>query len=168
LMGLCGVLIILWPRLDEALIGGGDQQVIGALIVLTSASFAAVAQIFIKRMAGIEKTASIVFNFTVISLILSLMTLPLGWVWPTLTEAALLIAAGLAGGIGQMLLTGSYQFADASALAPFTYVSMIWAILIGYFIFGEAPTWQMLAGATMIILSGVAIALRERALGLRK
>ncbi|NOX41466.1 MAG: EamA/RhaT family transporter, partial [Alphaproteobacteria bacterium] len=50
----------------------------------------------------------------------------------------------------------------------FTYVSMIWAILIGYFIFGEAPTWQMLAGAALIILSGVAIVLRERALGLRK
>jgi len=168
LMGLCGVLIILWPRLEGALIGGGDRQVIGVLIVLTSASFAAVAQIFIKRMAGIEKTASIVFNFTLISLILSLLTLPLGWVWPTATEAALLISAGLVGGIGQMLLTGSYQFADASALAPFTYVSMIWAIVIGYFIFGEVPTWQMLAGATMIILSGVAIVLRERALGLRK
>jgi len=168
LMGLCGVLIILWPRLGEALIGGGDRQAIGALIVLTSASFAAIAQIFVKRMAGVEKTAAIVFNFSLISLVLSLLTLPLGWVWPTPIEAALLVSAGLAGGIGQMLLTGSYRFADASALAPFTYVSMIWAILIGYFIFGEAPTWQMLAGAALIILSGVAIVLRERALGLRK
>ncbi len=57
------------------------------------------------------------------------------------------------------------QFADASILAPFTYVSMIWALLIGYFVFDEVPTVIMLAGAALIIMSGVVIVLRGRPLG---
>ena len=77
----------------------------------------------------------------------------------------MLVCLGAVGGLGQVLLTSSYRFADASVLAPFTYVSMIWALLNGYFIFDEVPTVMMLAGAALIILSGVAIVLRERQLG---
>ena len=165
LMGLVGVLIILWPRLGDGLAGHGQKEMIGAALVLGSAAFAAFAQIFIKRMASVEKTAAIVFYFSLTSLTLSLFSVPFGWVWPTLTETALLVGAGLVGGLGQILLTSSYRFADASVVAPFTYVSMIWALLIGYFAFGEVPTVVMLAGAFLVIFSGVMIVLRERQLG---
>lgn len=165
LMGLVGVLIILWPRLGDGLVGAGQREMIGAAMVLGSACFAAFAQIFIKRMASGETTAAIVFYFSLTSLSLSLLSAPFGWVWPTGPEWALLTGAGLVGGLGQVLLTSSYRFADASILAPFTYVSMIWALLIGYFVFDEVPTGIMLAGATLVILSGVMIVLRERQLG---
>lgn len=165
LMGLIGVLIILWPRLGDGLDGAGQREMIGAAMVLGSAAFAAFAQIFIKRMASIESTAAIVFYFSLTSLSLSLLSAPFGWVWPTQTELALLVGAGLVGGLGQVLLTSSYRYADASVLAPFTYVSMIWALLIGCFFFDEVPTVAMLAGAALVILSGVVIVLRERQLG---
>jgi len=165
LVGLIGVLIILWPRLGDGLAGAGQREMIGAAMVLGSASFAAFAQIFIKRMASVERTAAIVFYFSVTSLTLSLLSAPFGWVWPTGTELALLVGAGLVGGLGQILLTSSYRFADASVLAPFTYVSMIWALGIGFFVFGEVPTGMMLAGAALVISSGVALVLRERQLG---
>ncbi len=165
LMGLVGVLIILWPRLGDGLAGAGQREMIGAAMVLGSASFAAFAQIFIKRMASVESTAAIVFYFSMTSLSLSLLSAPFGWVWPTDTEWALLVGMGFVGGLGQVLLTSSYRFADASVLAPFTYVSMIWALLIGYFIFDEVPTVMMLAGAALVIISGVVIVLRERQLG---
>ncbi len=165
LMGLVGVLIILWPRLGAGLAGAGQREMIGAAIVLGSASFAAFAQIFIKRMASVETTAAIVFYFSITSMSLSLLSAPFGWVWPTGAELALLVGAGLVGGLGQVLLTSSYRYADASILAPFTYVSMIWALLIGYFVFGEVPTGGMLAGAALVVLSGVVIVLRERQLG---
>ena len=168
LTGLVGVLIILWPRLDAGLAGAGRRELIGAGMVLASAGFAAFAQIAIKRMAGVEKTAAIVFYFSMTSMVLSLFSLPFGWVWPVGMEWFYLIGAGVVGGVGQILLTSSYRFADASTLAPFTYVSMIWSLLIGYFAFGEVPTWAMLAGAALIILSGVAIVLRERQLGLAR
>lgn len=167
LMGLVGVMIILWPRLAAGLAGAGHREIVGAAMVLGSAAFAAFAQIFIKRMASVERTAAIVFYFSLTSMILSLFSVPFGWVWPTGLELALLIGAGLVGGVGQILLTSSYRFADASVLAPFTYVSMIWALLIGYFIFSEIPTVMMLAGAALVILSGVVILLREQQLARR-
>ena len=64
-----------------------------------------------------------------------------------------------------MLLTSSYRFADAGVLAPFTYISMLWSIAIGYIWFAEVPTAPMLTGAGLIILAGVVIVLRERQLG---
>ena len=75
------------------------------------------------------------------------------------------MGAGFIGGFGQILLTSSYRFADAGVLAPFTYVSMLWAVLIGWAVFAEVPTVPMLAGSSLIIASGVAIWLRERQLG---
>ncbi|MEM9476745.1 MAG: DMT family transporter [Pseudomonadota bacterium] len=164
-VGLFGVLVILWPQLS---VEGSSTQLIGAALVLGSATCAAFAQIFVKRMTGTEHPAAIVFYFAVTASAVALLTVPFGWVWPTGWEWGFLIGAGLVGVLGQMLLTNSYRFAEAGTLAPFTYTSMISAILIGWFVFAEVPTLQMLAGATLIIGSGVAIFLRERQLGLRR
>jgi drug/metabolite transporter (DMT)-like permease len=71
----------------------------------------------------------------------------------------------LIGGVGQILLTSSYRNADASMLAPFTYVSILSSVLIGYVWFDEVPTFTMLIGAMFIVAAGVLIVLRERALG---
>ena len=81
--------------------------------------------------------------------------------------AALLVCAGLLGGLGQILLTSSYREADASLVAPFDYASMLFALLIGYGVFGEVPTRMMLAGAALIITAGILIIWRERQLGLK-
>ena len=71
---------------------------------------------------------------------LSLVTLPFGWVVPTPREAVLLVGAGLLGGIGQILLTESYRHAETGVIAPFEYVSMLLALVLGYVIFDEVPT----------------------------
>jgi drug/metabolite transporter (DMT)-like permease len=165
LVGLIGVLVIVAPRLT---VEGNQTELIGAAIVLTSASCAAFAQIFVKRMSGIEHPAAIVFYFALTASLASLLTVPFGWVWPQGWEWVYLIGAGTIGVCGQLLLTNSYRFAEAGVLAPFTYVSIIWAILIGWLIFAEVPTVPMLAGSALIIASGAAIAWRERQLGLRR
>ena len=64
------------------------------------------------------------------------------------------LGAGLQGGLGQILLTLSYRHADARVLAPFTYVSMIWALIIRFLAFGEIPTLPILGGAALAIGSG--------------
>ena len=161
-MGLIGVTIIIWPRLTFE---GDASALIGVGMILTSAALAALAQIFVKSMSGTETTAAIVFYFTLTSTILSLLTLPFGWVWLTPAEWGLLVAAGLIGGTGQLLLTASYRFADAGVLAPFSYISMLWSVIISWVWFEEAPTMQMLAGASLVILAGIIIVLRERQLG---
>ena len=165
LVGLIGVMIVMWPRLQFQ---GGDLAMMGAAVTLGSAALAALSQVFIKAMAGTERTSAIVFWFSMTASGLALLTAPFGWVMPVGKEWVFLIGAGLIGGLGQILLTASYRYADASVLAPFTYVSMIWALLIGYFIFDESPTVPMLLGAGLVILAGVAIVLRERQLGLRR
>jgi drug/metabolite transporter (DMT)-like permease len=163
-VGLVGVVVILWPRLTST---GDGAALFGASLVLISAGLTALAQIFVKSMAGKEGTVAIVFYFSLTATVLSLFTIPFGWVWPTPWELALLLGAGVLGGAGQIALTSSYRFADAGVLAPFTYVAMLWSLAFGFVFFAEVPTAATIIGAALIIASGVAIWLRERQLGKR-
>ena len=168
-LGLLGVLIVIEPRLT-LLQGETVQtaQALGVVLTLMGATFAALAQIHIRNMVQSEETSAIVFYFSLTATGLSLLTLPFGWVVPTGPEAMLLIGAGILGGFGQIFLTSSYRFAGASVVAPFDYASMILALAIGYFVFDEVPTGQMMAGAALVVFAGVLIILREHALGLRR
>ncbi|MDT1064389.1 DMT family transporter [Paracoccus sp. CPCC 101403] len=166
-MGLLGVVIVLSPRLTT----GAEMDLresLGTVVTLAGASCTALAMIFVRKMVQEERTSAIVFWFSVTSTLLSLLTLPFGWVMPDLRTAALLITIGLLGGLGQILLTSAYRYADASLIAPFEYASMLLALLIGWFVFGEAPTLVMLAGAALVITAGILIIWRERHLGLER
>ncbi|WP_163848117.1 DMT family transporter [Pseudooceanicola aestuarii] len=168
-VGLIGVLIVLSPRLT-ALRGPTVEmgEAAGAVIVLLGAVCAALAQVHIRNMVKVEQTSAIVFWFSCTSSVLALCTAPFGWAIPETRECLYLVLAGLIGGVGQIFLTSSYRFADASLVAPFDYASMIFALAIGYLIFAEVPTAQMLIGALIIIGAGVAIILRERHLGIQR
>jgi len=166
-LGLLGVLIVLSPRLSVGA-SAGTRESFGAMLVLGGAMFAALAQVFARKLVLTETTSSIVFYLSVTSTLLSLVTIPFGWVWPTGQQAVLLVSCGILGGIGQMFLTTSYREADASLVAPFDYASMIFSLGIGLFIFGEVPTLTMLSGAALIICAGILIIWRERHLGLER
>jgi drug/metabolite transporter (DMT)-like permease len=168
ILGMVGVLIVLAPRLTIAPDAAGTAEALGAMLVLGGAVFAALAQVFVRKLVNTEKTAAIVFYFSLTATVLSLVTLPFGWVWPTPLETALLVGAGLLGGLGQILLTTSYREADASLVAPFDYASMLFALGIGYFVFAEVPTLTMLTGAGLIVVAGILIIWRERKLGLER
>lgn len=168
-LGIVGVMIVLSPRLT--VLNGevaGHREAFGAMLVLGGAVFAALAQVFVRKLVKTEKTAAIVFWFSLTGSGLSLLTIPFGWVVPTIPQAATLVAAGLLGGVGQIFLTASYREADASLVAPFDYASMIFALAIGYFVFNEVPTWTMLSGASLVIFAGILIIWRERKLGLER
>ena len=162
LAGLAGVVVITLPTLSA---DASSAALWGVALTLASAGLAAVAQVSVKAMAGVERTAAIVFWFSATSASLSLLSLPFGWVVPQGREWVAVLGAGLIGGTGQILLTSSYRFADAGVLAPFTYVSMLWAIVIGWTFFAEVPTLHTLAGAALIIAAGIVIVWRERRLG---
>ena len=168
-LGLVGVLIVLSPRLTAASDGAfDDREALGAIVVLTGAAFAALAQVFVRRLVATEKTPAIVFYFSVTATVLSLFTIPFGWVVPSIGAAVLLVFAGIIGGVGQIFLTSSYRHADASVIAPFEYTSMLLALVIGYYFFDEVPTLVMLSGAGLIVVAGIVIIWRERALGLER
>lgn len=166
-MGLVGVAIILAPRLGSLSGSALDwPEAMGALMALMAATFAAMAKIFLRRLVASEHPATIVFYFSMMSTLLSLTTIPFGWVIPTGREALFLVLAGLAGGLGQGFLTSAYRHADASFIAPFDYASILFALAVGYFVFAEVPTLAMLAGAALVVGAGIWIILRERARGI--
>ncbi|UWQ79186.1 DMT family transporter [Leisingera sp. S132] len=164
-IGLLGVLIMIWPRLGSDL---GDGAMLGVLLVVGATVARGFVQIHIRRMVQSEHTAAIVFYFSLTASGLALLTAPFGWVMPDAQTAALLVSAGLVGGVAQILVTSSYRFAPASMLAPYDYASMIFAIVIGYIWFDEWPTLVMLAGAALVIAGNVLVIWREHRLGLRR
>ncbi len=165
LIGLVGVLIMVWPRLGGGLESGAT---LGAMLILAATIARAFVQIHIRKLVQTEHTAAIVFYFSATASLLSLATLPFGWVMPRADTLGLLILAGLIGGIAQILITSSYRFAPASMLAPYDYASMIFAILLGYFWFGELPTAVMLIGAALVVAGNILVIWREHQLGLER
>ncbi len=170
LVGLVGVVIIIWPRLTVFSGGISDMSgaTLGAISALVAAGFAATAMVLVRKLVETERSATIVLYFSLTSSVFGLATLPFGWVMPTTAQFALLIGAGIFGGIGQILLTESYRHADMSVVAPFEYASLILSVLIGYLIFHDVPTIEMLAGGAIVVGSGLFIIYREHKLGLER
>lgn len=168
LLGLVGVIIIIWPRLT--LFSGGlsnpSGATLGALSALLACCFAATAMLLVRRLVQTERSATIVLYFSIVSSIIGLMSLPFGWIMPSPEQLALLIGGGIAGGIGQILLTESYRHADMSVVAPFEYASLVLSIIVGYVFFRDIPTWPMLIGGIVVVASGLFIIYREHKLGI--
>jgi drug/metabolite transporter (DMT)-like permease len=166
--GLVGVIIISWPRFTAFDGNWNGEETLGAVAVLAGAFMAATAMLFVRRLVKTESTQTIVLYFSLVSSLVALGSAPFGWVMPDMRQAALLVTAGCIGGVAQILMTEGYRHAEASVLAPFEYVSMIVAIIIGYAAFNETPTANTLAGAAIVIAAGVFIIWRERRLGLER
>ncbi len=162
-VGFCGVLIMLSPFMGHS---GGPDLALGAMIGLTGTVFSAFASIAVRKLAGTEKTGAIVFYFSLITALAGLVTAGFGWIKPTPTEFALLVLAGFLGGVGQILHTASLRFAPVSVIAPFEYITLIWASLFGYIVFGDVPAQAVIIGAIIVISAGLFIIWRERQLGI--
>ncbi len=170
IVGLIGVIIISWPNLSLFTSGNGftNDQASGVIAALSATAISAVAMLLIRHLVKTERSATIVMWFSLTSAAVGLLTYPLGWSALTSTQSAYLIAAGLLGGVAQILMTEGYRHAEASTVAPFEYSSMIWAITAGYFIFGEVASWNMLTGGLIVVASGIFIIWRESQLGLER
>lgn len=168
-IGLVGVVIVLAPRMTVTRLEDATvMYTVGAMAALGGAVFMALAQVFVRKLIKSESTATIVFYFSATASVLALLTLPFGWVVPSVREAVLLVGAGFLGGVGQILLTESYRHAETGVIAPFEYVSMLLALVLGYTVFGEVPSASMLSGALLIVSAGLFIIWRERRLGLQR
>jgi drug/metabolite transporter (DMT)-like permease len=126
-VGFIGVLFMLMPHLSAGALAGGlsNGPAVGALFALLGAVCSAGATIQVRRLLKTERTGAIVLYFSLMTTFLGLVTIVLGWRMPGAGDAALLVVIGILGGIGQILLTQSYRYADASLVAPFEYTTMI-------------------------------------------
>jgi drug/metabolite transporter (DMT)-like permease len=169
-IGFVGVLIMLSPYLKLGTFTGhlGDGPTLGALCALLGAFCSAGAMIQVRRLTATETTGAIVFYFFILASVLSLCTMLFGWHRPDAADLGLFVVSGILGGIGQILVTQSYRHADTSVIAPFEYTTMIWALLFGWFVFGDLPTPAMLTGAAIVAATGVFIVWREHRLGMMR
>jgi len=135
-----------------------DAAGLGVILGLVTALLTAGALIQVRRLTLMgESAGAIAFWFAVVAALGGLATLPFGWVWPGLATGMLLIGIGLSGGIAHILMTLSFRHADAAALAPFEYLSVLWAVILGGIFFAEIPGWAFLL-AGPLILTGAYVA----------
>ena len=167
-IGFAGVLIMLSPHLAAGNLASGlaAGPAIGAAFGLAGAFCSAFASIEVRLLTKTERTGAIVFYFTLLTTALGGATIMLGWTVPTLQDAALMVAIGILGGLGQIFLVQAYRYGDASLIAPFEYSTMLWAVGIGWFVFGDWPVNAVLIGSAIVIASGIYVILREQQLGL--
>jgi len=170
IVGFVGVVIVAWPNLTLLTAGEGmhSEQAIGAAAVLAGAFVSGFAMIQVRQLVRTERSSTIVLWFSLTCAACGLATLPFGWTPLTGMQAAWLVLSGLAGGVGQILMTEAYRHGDVSIIAPFEYTSMVLAIAIGYFVLGDIPTVYTLVGGAIVVAAGIFIILREQRLGLER
>ncbi len=149
-VGFFGVLLVLAP----------DGEVrLAALVGLLGGALAALAKVTVRRLGRSEPTLRVVAWFTLVGLAVASLPLPWSWQTPNRDEWLLLLLLGALGTVGQLLLTRGYAVAASSTVAPFTYFSVLFGAIYGYFLWGEVPRGHFVAGAVLIALAGL-LALR--------
>ena len=153
LIGFFGMLLIVKPAYEEL-------NIYYIFPIIFCIFFACVA-LSIRSLSSTEPNYRIALYFSLLSMIVGLLTLPFGWVVPNKFELFLLIFTGLVGSVANILLTVSLRYAEASLVTPTKYLNLVFAILLGYFIWSEIPKLLTLVGAGLIIISSVIIFMRE-------
>jgi drug/metabolite transporter (DMT)-like permease len=166
-IGFVGVLVVLAPHFsgeELTIVLASAASIAGVIYALAGSVCNAGTMIQTRRLTQSETTSSIVFYFSLICALAGLVTWPFGWIKPTGLELAALVGTGFLGGTGHILLTESYRYASASVVAPFDYTSMIWALVLGYIMFGEMPTPMIVLGSAIIAGAGLFVIWREHQL----
>jgi drug/metabolite transporter (DMT)-like permease len=153
-VGFIGVLIMVRPE-------PGHMNLTGVGFAITAALGSALAMVQIRQIAVTEKGPTIVFYFTLAGTVLGLAVSLFNWVTPDPLTLGVLILGGLIGGVGQLFLTEAIRVAPVGVVAPFDYSQLIWATILGFFIWGELPRLTTLTGAAVVAASGLYILHRE-------
>jgi len=135
-----------------------------ALVAMLSYCF----YVIMTRQLGASETASSMIFFSALAPVIFMSpAVPLGASMPpTWFHMAILLSLGFYGLISHWLLIKAYKLAPASALAPYPYLQMVWAVTLGYVVFGDIPDRYTMIGAAIIVASGLYIVNRERQLRL--
>lgn len=158
-LGFSGVVVLVWPELDGE--SSSITRLIGYTIGLASAVLSALALIMVRSLNKTESPGAIALYFVLASLIGALFTLPWGWVIPDSQTLLSLIAAGVFGGFAHIAMTLAFRYAEASRLAPFEYVALLWPFLADLFIFKLQLSTAFIL-AVPLILAGALFAAAEK------
>jgi drug/metabolite transporter (DMT)-like permease len=153
LVGFAGVLIVTHP--------GANSLTLGALFALINAVMYGTVTVAVRGMARTESANTLlIWQLTVLAALHSTL-LVFGWRWPTPIAAVMLFGTGFTNAIGQWFWTRSLHMAPAAAVTPFYYLMLVWALLIGYLVWGDVPTVSLLIGSAIVVAVGLFLFLRE-------
>jgi drug/metabolite transporter (DMT)-like permease len=155
-IGFAGVLIMVRP-------GEGSLQ-LGALVALANAAAVAVSILLVKRLSDSETPLMILTQFAIFSTILLAVPATLVWRWPDLWGWVLAFGIALSATVGQYFWVQAFKSGEMSAVAPFEYMRLPFAVFVGWLIWGEMPVIWTYVGASIVIGSALYIAHREHQL----
>ncbi len=157
-IGFVGVLIVVRPE-------GSHLPPLGLGIAVLAALGVACVTITLRQIGRTESTQTIVLWFTAVSMLLVGALMPIYARGHSAQVWAILVALGLFGGAGQLLLTASLRYAPVPAIVPFDYAQLLWAVLLGWLLWETHPPATTWAGAAVIVGSGLYTIYREHRLG---
>ncbi|MBG05121.1 MAG: hypothetical protein CMM59_13715 [Rhodospirillaceae bacterium] len=132
------------------------------LAPLAVALLSAIRELVLRHAMACETAVSTLFYASLTVTIIAACTFPLGWVAMGWREYGLLALSACGFGLGIYSMTESLRFAAASVVAPYKYTAIVWALLLGYLFWGEAPTPVIWLGTALIIASGIAVLYGQR------
>ncbi|WP_376094191.1 EamA family transporter [Roseomonas sp. CCTCC AB2023176] len=149
-LGFVGVLVV---ALGQGAFSG-SANTWGYAVAAIAGLFGGLATMLVRQLSATESSTTIVMWQSLLMTLMISVTVPFTWVTPSWTELGIMVLMGLVGGVAQVLLTEAYASAQPSSLGPFNYTGLIWAILLGWLVFGDTPSWPMLAGSALIVAAG--------------
>ena len=153
LAGFVGVLIALKPS--------GAALAPASLLALLGSGMFAASIVATRRLRDVP-WLELVFYQVVGSGLVGGVVAPVGWVTPSPGDAALMGLVGIVSMSCYMCITKALAVAPASLLAPFQYLSIVWAALMGFLVWGDVPGPAVVAGSVVIVASGLVVLRRER------
>lgn len=151
-LGFTGVIVAMGPI---------DQLSAAAMLVVVGTALWSVTFLLVRSLGATDSPEATTFYYMVFGTIVMGLAQP--WVWKAPIEEVwwLLLAAGVLGACGQVMVAYAMKFGEASPVTPFNYSAILWGVFFDFVIWSVAPTWTTMAGAAIIIMSGLYISWRE-------
>jgi drug/metabolite transporter (DMT)-like permease len=167
LLGFGGILVIALGQ--GAFQGAIDPWVaLGMAIAVLHGLFSAMTTLLVRSLSATESSTTIVIWQSILMTCFTGLALPFVWVTPSAEVFLLLMAVGLVGGVAQVMLTEAYASAQVSSLGAYSYTGILWAVLLGWFLFGDTPGIATFIGAGLIVLAALYIMQRELRRGVKR
>jgi len=147
IIGFLGVLLVTSP--------GVDTIQPGSIFALANAVLFGTVTVGVRRMTATESAETLTLYQMVILTVVFAMTLPVGWTTPTFADGVAMVVNGLGNACGQYLWTRALHLAPTSAVVPFNYFSLVWAMILGFLVWGDLPTIQLLIGSAIVVATGM-------------
>jgi drug/metabolite transporter (DMT)-like permease len=147
IVGFLGVLLVTSP--------GIDTLQTGSLFALANAILFGTVTVGVRGMTATESTETLTMYQMVVLTAFFTVALPFGWVTPTLPDWVAMVVNGLGNALGQYLWTRALHLAPTSAVVPFNYFSLVWAIILGFLVWGDIPSVALLVGSAIVVGSGM-------------